>query len=151
MLYTVVLNLHNLMRWIVLLAGLWTLFRHLTGWLGKGEWLPADRRASRLFPTLLDIEVLLGIVLYAGVSPLMHNAFHDISAILRTPGLRAIAVFHALGMLIALALAHVGKMRAGRIANSVKKHRALFVWYGVSFVLLLAFTPWSRGFLPGFH
>lgn len=151
MLYTVVLNLHSLMRWIVLLAGLWALFRHLTGWLGKGGWLPADRRASRLFPTILDIEALLGIVLYAGLSPLMHKAFHDVSAILRTPELRAVAVVHALGMLIALALAHVGKMRSGRIPNSVKKHRALFFWYGVSFVLLLVFTPWSRSFLPGLH
>jgi hypothetical protein len=151
MLYTVVLDLHNLLRWVVLLAGLWALFRHLTGWLGKGGWLPADRRASRLFPIALDIEALWGILLYAGLSPLMRTVFHDFPKAMQVPELRIFAAFHAFGMLAALALAHVGKTRAGRHSDSVKKHKTLFLWYGVSFVLILAFTPWMRGLLPGIH
>ena len=38
----------SVLRWALVAVALWALFRTLTGWLGKGGWLPADAKASKL-------------------------------------------------------------------------------------------------------
>ncbi|MDW8146680.1 MAG: hypothetical protein RMJ48_10345 [Roseiflexaceae bacterium] len=40
MLYLSVLTLHNLMRWVTLVAAIWALYRAYRGWLGARPWTP---------------------------------------------------------------------------------------------------------------
>ena len=149
--YQITLALHNVLRWAVLLAGLWAVFRAFTGCLGKGGWLPADKKASRLFPILLDVQTLAGLALYCGLSPMMRVAYGDMPTAMHVPELRFYLVWHIAGIVIALALAHVGKVRAMRLSDSVARHKSLFLWYGASLLLIVARTPWHRPLLPGLH
>ncbi|MEN9354011.1 MAG: hypothetical protein RL318_1336 [Fibrobacterota bacterium] len=151
MLYQVTLHLHNILRWAVLAVALWALFRAFTGWLGKGGWLPADKTASKLYPILLDVQTVFGLVLYVGISPLMQKATADIPAAMANKELRFYLVEHISAIVIALAFAHIGKVRAMRLTDSVARHKTLFFWYGASLLMVLSRIPWNRPLLPGLH
>ena len=151
MLYTSLLHLHNVLRWAVILFALWALFRHFTGWLGKGGWLPADQKASKWYPIALDIEFTIGLILYLGVSPMMRAAFSDMQAAMHVPEIRFFLVEHISAVFAAVAIAHVGKVRAMRMTDSVKRHKTLFFWYLISFALVMSRIPWNRALFPGMH
>lgn len=59
----------NVVRWLVLLAAVWALFRTYFGWLGARAWEPSDKQAGFLLTTAADNQFLLGVIL-AVISPL---------------------------------------------------------------------------------
>lgn len=59
-----VLVLHNLIRWAVLLFGLWTFFNAIFGAISKRNYTVTDNRSNFLFMLSCDIQLLLGLILY---------------------------------------------------------------------------------------
>ena len=53
MLYKALLHLHNLIWWIVLLSGLWAIFRGWRGKLAGAAWTRHDRIAGLVFSSAL--------------------------------------------------------------------------------------------------
>src|SRR4029079_19179703 len=99
--YTAVLVLHSWLRWAVIVAALLVFIR--------GSRLVNS--TTRVFTILLDVQLLLGLLLYVALSPFTRVAFQDMAAAMRDPGLRFWAVEHLTGMLLAVVAAHVGRAR----------------------------------------
>ena len=55
--------LHSYFRWIVVLVGLFMVIKYAIGWLQKGKFSSLDKRLSKVFPILMDIQVTIGIIL----------------------------------------------------------------------------------------
>ncbi len=139
--YQTAVVLHSLLRWAVVLLGVYAAARALIGLLQKKPWAPADLQAGRLFVITLDVQFLLGIVLYGLLSPLVTAAMSDAGAAMKSPALRYWLVEHPLPMFVALGLAHLGLARAKR-TNATLSHRQMLVHMGVALLLILASTPW---------
>ena len=138
--YSSVLAVHSWMRWAVLLAGIVVVGRALTS--SGRPWTPTDERAGRLFGISLDIQFLLGALLYFVLSPFTRQAMQDFGLAMRTSGLRFWAVEHVLGMVIAIALAHIGSARIRKARTDQKRHRMALVFYGLALLAILASIPW---------
>jgi hypothetical protein len=80
-------------------------------------------------------------VLYFFLSPITTLALSDFGAAMKNPGLRFWAVEHAFGMFLAVALAHVGRVRT-RKAGSLRRHRVAAIFFGLSLLLILLSIPW---------
>jgi hypothetical protein len=137
----ILLSLHSVARWVVILFALIVIIRGLTGWFGKRRFNAADNRYSLFYTVTFDIQLLLGLILYftkgwAGVLA------GDFAAAMRNSGTRFFAVEHLVLMLIALAVAHIGRSVSKKGATDLSKHRRAVLWYTVSFVLLIAAIPW---------
>jgi hypothetical protein len=143
--YTIVLFLHNIVRWAVLGAGAYAIFRAATGLLAKGGWLPADDKARKVFPIALDIQVTLGVIL-AFVSPITQMAYSNMGAAMADKTLRYYAVEHVFIAVAAIALAHIGSAKIRRIKESRKKFQMLLAFHGLAMVLLVSRIPWDRPF-----
>lgn len=143
--YSIVLMLHSLVRWAVLGAGAYAIFRAATGLLAKGGWLPADDKARKIFPITLDIQVVLGSLL-AFVSPITQMAYSNMGAAMADKTLRYYAVEHALIAVAAITLAHIGSAKIRRIKESRKKFQMLLTFHGLAMVLLVSRIPWDRPF-----
>lgn len=141
MLYAVFLTIHSWLRWIVLLAGLVAFIRSAVGASRRSAWTPADDRAVFWFLRTFDVQVLLGVILYVFLSPFTRAAFGDIGEAMRNSGLRFWAVEHVFGMIIGVALAHVGRVRAMK-ADSLRRHRVIAIFFGLSLIALAASIPW---------
>jgi hypothetical protein len=139
--YSAVLIVHSWLRWIVIVAGLYAAARGLLGMSRNTPWTPADDRAGFWFVTSLDLQLTIGLVLYLFLSPYAAAALHDFGAAMKDPVLRFWAVEHGFGMLIGVALAHVGRVRARR-TDSPRRHRVAAIFYGLALVAILVSIPW---------
>ena len=90
MAFDVTLVLHNILRWVVLVAGLLAAARAIIGWRTDSDWSQLDNRLGLLFTVSFDIQVLLGIVMYLFLSPITTGAFSDIGAAMSNSEVRAI-------------------------------------------------------------
>ncbi len=133
-------TLHSLIRWLVLLTGLAAAARGIAGW-NKQKWTGADNRAGVLFVSALDIQLLLGLVLYL-FGPTVKIAFSNIGAAMRMSELRFFLVEHPAGMLIAIVLAHIGRVRTKKATSDEARQRAAAVFYGLALFLILLSIPW---------
>ena len=115
----------------MLAAGVVAVFRGGSGKEAGAKW----------YTILLDTQLLLGLLLYFVYSPVTTAALADFGGAMKVPQLRFFAVEHVFGMLIAIALAHVGRGKI-RTAPIERRARLALVFYGLSLVALLASIPW---------
>lgn len=133
----VTLLLHSWLRWVVVAAALVALGRALHGTATRREWAPADTRAGLVFTICLDVQVLVGFVLYLLVNPLAAG----MAGTMKDATLRFWAVEHALMMVAALALAHAG-MALARRRQGVARFRAAALLWGLAVLSVVAAVPW---------
>jgi hypothetical protein len=139
--YTTVLLLHSWLRWAVILAGLFVLVRAYGGWSGRKTWTGADDTGGFWFILLLDIQVVLGLILYFFLSPITQNAMQNFGEAMRVSALRFWAVEHTFGMVVGVALAHIGRVRA-RKASPARRHRTAAIFYTLALIAILISIPW---------
>lgn len=74
---------HGELRWIIAIVAVIVIIKFLIGWLGKREYQPVDRYLLLGYTTLMDINLLLGLILLVtlGIST-MHRIEHAVTMIL---------------------------------------------------------------------
>jgi hypothetical protein len=146
--YTWVLYAHSWNRWLVLLAGTIALITSYRAWLATHAYGTTEDRARRAFRGLLDLQVLLGLVLYA-LSPIVRIGWGDIGAAMGTKELRFFSVEHITGMLIALAFLYAGSARVAKATSDAAKARQAAIWQTLAAVAIAVSVPWWRPLLRG--
>ncbi|MFO7301240.1 MAG: hypothetical protein DIU54_002365 [Acidobacteriota bacterium] len=144
--YVTLLVIHSLLRWIVLVAAVIAIARAWSGWTAGRAWTAVDDRVGRQFLLFFDLQFLVGLLLYAVFSPLTRAAFTDFGAAMRDSVLRFFAVEHIFGMVVALALAHIGRGRLRRLTDDTARHRTMAIFFTLALVIMLVTIPWP--FMP---
>ena len=138
--YEIVLNIHSWLRWLVIGTALWTILRSA---MATGRpWTPADTRSLRIFTIVLDVQMLLGLLLYFALSPFTRDAMADMGGAMRNAGLRFWAVEHVFGMVIAIALAHVGVVKVRKAGTDARRHRLALIFVGLALLAIFLAIPW---------
>jgi hypothetical protein len=145
--YNAFLAIHSLLRWVVLLAAVFAVARSIAGWSSRRSWTPTDERVSAWFTNSLNIQFLLGVFIFVALSPFAIPALRDWAGTMQNAALRFITVEHQVGMLIAIALAHIGRARIRKATDDVKRHRLAAIFFGISLVVILMSIPWPS--MPG--
>jgi hypothetical protein len=140
--YSAIVVVHSLLRWVVILAGVAAVARAYVARKDRRTWTAADKRAGLFFTVSLDLQFLVGLALYVGLSPLTRAAFENFAAAVRNSGLRFWAVEHPLGMVIALALAHIGAARIRKAQSDARRHDLASMFYALALLVLLLSIPW---------
>ena len=140
--YSLTLVLHSWLRWVVLVLVLVATWRGIIGNRQARAWTDSDRSVNRFTTIALDVQMLLGLLLYVFLSPFTVEAFKDFGAAMRTPGLRYWAVEHITTMVAAVIVAHVGSVLARKGASDATRHLRSAIFFGIVAVLLLFGTPW---------
>lgn len=140
--YLSTLVVHNFLRWVVLALALYAIARAAAGLVGRRAWQPPDDAAGRWFTMSMDVQLVIGLLLYGVLSPITRNAFADMGAAMKDAALRFWAVEHLVMMLLAVGFAHVGRARSRKVATDAGRHRAVLIFFGLALVALLAGIPW---------
>jgi hypothetical protein len=137
--YSAVLFLHSWVRWLVLIAGIVAFVGAVTH---RGRpWSSGNDRATLLYTIALDVQLLLGLLLYLFLSPVVSLAFQNMGAAMQTTSVRFFVVEHAIGMVLAVVAAHIGRVRVRKAAPDAKR-RAAATFIGISLLLILLAMPW---------
>jgi hypothetical protein len=140
--YPLVLTLHSLVRWAIVIVGIVAIVRAFMGWRGGKPWAQLDDRLGLAFTSIMDLNLLLGLLLYFVLSPITTGALRDMGAAMGNSALRYFAVEHILIMIIAVVVAHIGRSRSKKAATDTGKHKQAAIFFTAAMVLVLLAIPW---------
>ena len=140
--YPLVLTLHSLVRWAIVIVGVVAVVRAFMGWRGGKPWAQLDDRLGLGFTSTMDLNLLLGLLLYFVLSPITTGALRDMGAAMGNSALRYFAVEHILIMIIAVVVAHIGRSRSKKAASDTGKHKQAAIFFAISLVLVFLAIPW---------
>jgi hypothetical protein len=138
--YTTVLLLHSWLRWVVLIAAVGAMIAAYRD-TSTGPGGSADRWGLALV-SAVDLQLLLGLLLYFVLSPTLQAIRADFGAAMRDPAARFWAVEHISMMLAAVVLIHVGRILARKATTAEARRTRLLFCFGLALVAMIAQTPW---------
>ncbi len=146
-------HLHNLLRLIIVVAGVVVVVR---AFMGVSSGKPYAKTPATVFVASLHVQLILGLVLWFGVSGLAATFRADPGAAMKVAALRFYGVEHSLLMLAAVIVATIGSAKTKRAHGDVAKHKTARLFFTIAMVLLVVGIPWpfrgegiGRGLLPG--
>ena len=140
--YSSALWLHSLLRWAVLVTGLVAWFRAIGGSTAKRPWTPTDDLWGLLLTISADLQLLVGLVLYVFLSPITRLGVRNFAAAMQIPAARFFTVEHAAGMVIAIVLIHVARVKIRKAGDAARKHRLAMIFFGIAMVVVIIAVPW---------
>mgnify|MGYP001588251958 FL=1 len=151
--YTGLLHIHSILRYIILLLLLITIFKSLSGWFGKKPFTGGMRKLNLFALIFSHIQLLVGLAVYF-MNPKVKAAFADMGAAMKNPELRFWSVEHILMMVIAIALITVGYSLSKKGKTDEAKHRRAAIFFLLALIVIFYAIPWpwstvARGWMPG--
>jgi hypothetical protein len=137
--YTAFLVIHSWLRWVTLAAGI---AATASAFGDKTEAGPRRDRSGLIFLITMDLQLLIGLLLYFVVSPNMAAIRANMGEAMRNAQLRFFAVEHLTAMFIAVILVHTGRVLARRAATPVARRRRQLICYGLATLIVLLSIPW---------
>lgn len=146
--YDILLILHSLLRYALVFAAVFAIYRAFTGWQNKQAYTSLDNKASVFLVMFMHTQLLIGFLLYFVFSP-----FADLPVDMKNAVLRFWKVEHIALMILAVVFFQVGRIVSKKATEDVIKHKKAFIFYTIGFVILMAGIPWpfskvARAFLP---
>jgi hypothetical protein len=140
--YPFLLTFHNIARWLVIIFALIAIIRAFSGWFGRKDWTGGDNRAGLLYTIILDIQLLVGVILYVWPGIYLSRFMTNPAAAMADHETRFYVIEHLIMMVLAVILAHVGRALSKRAPEAIRKHRRAAIWYTLSLLIILASIPW---------
>jgi hypothetical protein len=140
--YASALWLHSWLRWAVLLTGLVAWLRAVGGKTARRPWTPQDELWGLLLTISVDLQFLVGLVLYFFLSPITRLGLRNFAAAMQINVARFFTIEHLIGMIAAIALVHIARVKIRKATDADRKHRLAIVLYGIALVLMIISIPW---------
>jgi hypothetical protein len=139
-----ILIIHSLFRWALLVILVLAVFRGFRGWLGNRSWTQGDKKTGMYLQIMADMQLLLGMALYIFTSHRGLKLFQSTDMATIMKDMRYFAIEHPLMMILAIVLIHVGKSRAMKQVESVKRHKTSAIFYTIALIFILSRIPWDH-------
>lgn len=141
--YNFLQPLHSHFRWIIFLAAIIAILLPIINakqTVNKKSKLPA-----LVFMIVMDLQFLMGILLYFFYSPFGLSAFENgMAFVMKNGDVRKIAVEHFTLMILAWGLVHVGYSKIKKSMDGKQVQKTSLIFFGIALVLILAGIPWGR-------
>ena len=143
--YPFLLALHSLIRWLVLLSLLTSIFIGFRGWFQQKKFSKHDNFIRHTTATIAHVQLLLGIWLYC-ISPVVDYFLHHFKEAVHERQVRFFGMEHITVMIIAIIFITIGSAKAKRKPTDKEKFKTMAIWFSIGLLLILTSIPWQ--FLP---
>jgi hypothetical protein len=145
--YEVTLIAHSFTRWGVLVACVLAALHALSRLVMRQSWTVRDQGFARVFVGSVDLQLLLGLSLYFGFSPLARAAralwsSEGCAELWAQRQLFFFGVIHPSLALLAALVAHASWVLARRAPRDSERHRWVASGAALALALFLAAIPW---------
>jgi hypothetical protein len=131
---------HNVLRWAVILFGLYAITKAVRGVLFKQEYTSNHNLSATLFVASVHLQIVLGLFLYVArgwAAKLGH-----MGDVMGNATSRFWTVEHAFTMLLAAVLIQIGRSKSKKATEIAKKHKLAAIFFTIGFILILLMIPW---------
>lgn len=153
--YNGLLHLHSVLRWVILILLLVAIYRSFSA--RKTAFTAGHRKTGLFLMICADVMLLVGLYQWItgplGIKNIKENGM---GVVMKNPTWRFFAVEHFIGMLIAIAMMHIGYSYAKKNIPDAVKHRRTILFYGLALLIILISIPWpfraigaGRHWFPG--
>jgi hypothetical protein len=94
------------------------------------------------FVNIISLQFLVGLALYAWLSPLTPAFFADPGIGMKVPTLRFFMLDHPVSMLIAIGILHSWRSRTLRVADGRTRHKQVTISTLIALLIIVASIPW---------
>lgn len=139
--YTTLIFLHSLFRWLVLVSLVIAIVR---AYLGVNQLKPfskTDNVIRHWTATIAHIQLIVGIILYTK-SPIIKYFWKDVKEALSNFDISFFALFHAFLMFSAVVVLTVGSSLAKRKSEDKEKFRTMLLWFSIALFIIFMAIPW---------
>ena len=119
------LNAHSILRWAVLLFGLYAITKSARGLLYKQDYTPQHNMAATLFIASVHLQIVLGLLLYVA------RGWANNLSKMGDPVQRFWTVEHFVGMLLAAVLVQIGRTKSKKATEAPKKHKTALIYFTI--------------------
>ena len=143
-------HLHSILRWVLLILLLATIYKSFAGMRSGGEYQAGDKKMALFTLIVAHFQLVIGLIQYiAGPWGLKNIQNNGMGVVMKDSYQRFFAMEHILMMLIAITLITIGYSSAKRATDVVKKYKKTFYFFLIALILILAAIPWP--FRAGFE
>jgi len=137
------IGFHSGWRYFILVLLLLAIVYAYQASKGKRPFAGAAKKMGMFTMIAADLQFLVGIVLYFFfLSRYTNLQMGKLKDQIGAPEFRTMALDHALGMLIALILIHIGYSKAKKETDPLKAGKKQFTFYLIALILILLSIPW---------
>ena len=140
--YSTVLALHSLVRWLVLISLLFSIFLAYKGWFTKKNFSRFDNSVRHWTATIAHIQLVLGLWLYF-ISPIINYFLHHYKEAVHEREIRFFGMEHSVMMLTAIVIITIGSAKAKRKLTDKEKFKTMAIWFTVALLIILISIPWA--------
>jgi hypothetical protein len=138
-----ILVIHNILRWGVLVFGLYAITKSALGLIHKREYTKQTNIAHAIFVGFCHLQLVLGMVLYM-ISPNVDMALaNGFGAAMKDGYSRLIVVEHISINVIAIALIQVGRTLSKKAIIDRVKYKKSLLFFSIGLLLILSRIPWQ--------
>lgn len=123
----VLVEIHTIWRWVVILVSIGALYFSLMSAANRRPWDSLADRFSLFMTIAFDVQVLVGLALWVVEQRWGDDIY--------------LGYIHPVLMLIAAALAHLGRIRSEREKASVEKGRVAALFFAAAIVVVILAVP----------
>lgn len=142
MIYQTLLSLHSLVRWLVLIALLFTIYRAYRGSKKKEKFSDFDNAVRIIAERVVQLQFCIGLGLYL-LSPIVSYFLHNFKEAVHLREIRFFGMEHITMMLIAVSVISIGSDKSSIATDSQRKYKILMIWFSIGLILILTSIPWS--------
>lgn len=140
MYYTLLFS-HNVVRWLVVISLLYSVYRAAKGYFNNSPYSKSDNAVRHWTATIAHVQLLIGILLYFE-SPVVRYFFANIRDNLKFFNLTFFAFVHSTIMFTAVVFITIGSSKSKRMGSDQEKFKTILLWYTLALVFILIAIPW---------
>jgi len=132
--YPIILEIHSVIRFVVLIAVVLAILSSFAGWFGSREYTKGNKALNLITLISAHTQALFGLILYF-LSPYVGTS--DMGSAMKNTTLRYWTVEHFFMMLIAVVLITIGYSKSKKALDSVSKHRLVAIFYTLATIIVI--------------
>lgn len=140
--YSTVLALHSLVRWLVLVFIVYAVYRAAVGFIKNKTFSKADDALRHWTATVAHIQLIIGMTVYTQ-SPMVKYFWTDTKAAFQNLDFTFYGIIHLVLMLTAITVLTIGSALARRRATDKVKFRTMLIWFSVALFIIFIAIPWT--------
>ena len=151
--YTGLLHIHSLLRYIILVLILVAVYKAFSGWIGKKPFTEGTRKINLFTLIAAHIQLLVGLGVYF-MSTEVKAAFANMGEAMKNPELRFWSVEHIAMMIVSIAVITIGYLLSKKGKTDEVKHKRIAIFFLLALLIIFYAIPWpwsavARGWMPG--